>query len=120
MGRTGPTNIHLRKLISKLEKMSKERNQGFYSYIAKLLNKPTRRRVEVNLSKINRLSADSDIIVVPGKVLGGGRLKKRLTIVAWKFSESAKKKILDSGSNYEYLEKFVENPEAHKNVKIII
>jgi len=118
--RTGPTNVHLRKLIRHLEKTSKENKAKIWNYVAKLLSRPTRRRVEVNLGKIDKLSKENDIILVPGKVLGSGNITKKITIVAWKFSESAKKKLKNTGIRIMKIEELIkENPKGSK-VRIVI
>ncbi len=92
--RTGPTNEHLVKLIRDLSKSEKP----LWRRIAKDLSKPTRQRREVNLSRINRYSKEGDIIIVPGKVLGGGELNHKVTISAWSFSSSALEKIKRAGA----------------------
>ncbi len=120
MKRTGPTNIVLRKLIDELEKASKRYNSGAWARVAELLSKPTRRRPEVNLSKINRYAREGEMVVVPGKVLGAGTLEKKVTIAAYSFSKSALEKIKASGSRAITLEQAVrENPRG-SNVRIII
>jgi large subunit ribosomal protein L18e len=118
--RTGPTNIHLRRLIRALEKASRENNARIWKYVAELLSKPRRDRVEVNIGKIDRLSNENDVIVVPGKVLGSGKLTKKVKIAAWRFSESSLAKIKEAGAEAIKIEDLVkENPKG-TNVKIII
>jgi len=118
--RTGPTNVHLRKLIRFLVKSSKENEAKIWKYIAKLLSKPARQRIEVNLGKIDRFSNENDIIIVPGKVLGNGNISKKITIAAWRFSEIARKKLESIGVKVMKIEDLVkENPKGSK-VKIII
>ncbi|MFA5406253.1 MAG: 50S ribosomal protein L18e [Candidatus Nanoarchaeia archaeon] len=91
--KTGPTNEQLRLLISEL---SKDKTP-FWQRIVNDLNKSTRTRRSVNLSRINRFAKTGETIVVPGKVLGAGELKHKLTIVAFDFSASAKDKIKTIG-----------------------
>ncbi len=86
---TGPTNVELRMLIRFLRRAANEYKAAIWDYVADLLEKPTRRRVEVNVGKINRLANDGDVVVVPGKVLGYGVLSKKVTIAAWSFSRGA-------------------------------
>lgn len=95
---TGSTNLYKRKLIRNLEKLSKSTGQSIWKRVAEELAKPRRRRIATNLSKINRHSADGEIIVVPGKVLGAGKLLKKVTIIAESFSVNALEKIKESGS----------------------
>lgn len=119
MIRLRTTNIYLRRLIKELKRKSKEKR--IYGYLAELLSKPRRKRITVNLWKINKYSNDGDIIFVPGKVLGYGNLNKKVTIVAWKWSESAKEKIERSNSRLISLEEFIrQSNEKLQNAKIII
>jgi len=118
--RTGPTNVYLRRLIDSLEKIAKENNANIWMYVAELLSKPTRGRVEVNLEKINKLCKEGDTILVPGKVLGYGRLDKKIVVAAWRFSESALNKIKQVGSEAISIEELIRRNPKGSNVKIII
>ncbi|MCL5262227.1 MAG: 50S ribosomal protein L18e, partial [Candidatus Marsarchaeota archaeon] len=55
----------------------------------KLTARPTRRRVEVDLYKIDRNSSKDDNVIVPGKVLSTGALGHPISITAIAFSASA-------------------------------
>ena len=115
MKRTGPTNDNLRKLIIDLNTISKKLKIPLWSRIAFELNKPTRKRREVNLRQINSYINDGEIALVPGKVLGDGDLTKKAKVAAFRFSESAKAKLKDSLSIEELVK---ENPKG-KGVRII-
>jgi len=88
------TNPELIKLIRFLKKQSKENNAAVWRKTAEILAKPRRKRVAVNLSRINRYTQKSDIVVVPGKVLGNGVIDHPIIVAAFDFSEKAKEKIL--------------------------
>lgn len=106
----------LNDLIYKLQKEKK----GIWKRTAELLAKPRRRRVEVNLSKIDEYAPEGSTILVPGKVLGAGRLSRKLTIAAFAFSESAKKAISEGGAKGISIgELFSQNPEG-KSVVILV
>ena len=98
MKRTGPTNPLLQDLIGELKKRSNEQSVNIWRRIAFDLEKPTRQRRAVNLSRINRYANDDEIIIVPGKVLGSGIISHKLTISAFQFSEQAKDKIEKAGA----------------------
>ncbi|ABL77689.1 50S ribosomal protein L18e [Thermofilum pendens] len=119
MKRTGPTNIHLRLLIHKLRKYSRLYKAPVWRDVAEYLERPRRKRVEVNLSRIDRHIKEGDVVVVPGKVLGGGSItKSNVVIAAWRFSRSALER-LDGRVKAISIEELLEqNPEG-KNVKII-
>ncbi|MHA1372480.1 MAG: 50S ribosomal protein L18e [Promethearchaeota archaeon] len=117
MGRkvTGPLDINVRRMIRTLEK-TKIR---IWRTIAEQLRKPRRQRVEANLGHINRVTKPDDIIVVPGKVLGAGRLEKKVTIGALAWSKSAEKLISESGSTIMSLQELLEKYPSGSNIKII-
>jgi large subunit ribosomal protein L18e len=112
---TGPSNYYQRKLIRELWKTKRL----VWRKVSKKLSGPRKNRVEANLYRINKVTKNNDVIVVPGKVLGIGDLDHKLTIACVSYSNSAKKKIEDSGSKLISVEELLEkNPEG-KNVKII-
>lgn len=105
----------MRKLIDSLSKSNKK----FWQKIAKDLAKPSRQRRSVNLSKIDRYSKDGETVIVPGKVLGDGKISKKVTVAGFNFSEAAKKRISAAGGKTITIkELFSKNPEA-KEVKIL-
>lgn len=113
--RTGPSNIQLSRLIVMLRK----KNKDIWSRVANDLEKSTRSRREVNLSRIERNAAAGEILVVPGKVLADGRIDKKIEIAAFRFSAGAKQKIEKAGGKTMTIEQLVsKNPEA-KGVRII-
>ena len=119
MKRTGPTNQLLRNLVNELKKRSSEQNVNIWKRIALDLEKSSRQRRIVNLSRIDRYAKENDVIVVPGKVLGSGNLNHKLTISAYQFSDSAKKKIAKIGANIvPLLELSKEKPDG-KKIRII-
>lgn len=118
--RTGPTNPLLKKLIEELKKKSLEEKVKIWKRVAEILEKPTRKRAEINLKHIEREAKDGETIVVPGVVLSEGELKKKLTIAAWKFSAKAKEKIEKSGSKAISIEELMKiNPKGSK-VRIMV
>ena len=117
--RTGPTNPILRNLINELKKRSSEQNVKLWKRVAEDLEKPTRKRRVVNLSRINRYTEENETIVVPGKVLGSGMLDHKLVISAFKFSEGAEEKIKMSGSKVIPLSELSKESPNGKRIRII-
>ena len=120
MRRTGPTNIVLRKLADEIERTGKREGAKVWIRVAELLRKPTRERVEVNLSKINRHANEGEMIIVPGKVLGSGVLTKKVTVAAYAFSEQALKKIKAAGAEAITLAEAVRRNPSGSKTRIII
>lgn len=113
------SNIHLNALVQALKKQSNEQKVHIWKRLATDLEKPTRRSREVNLSRINLHAKPDETIVVAGKVLGGGELDHKVTVAAFKFSQSALDKIKESkGEAYSIWELIKKNPKGAK-VRII-
>jgi len=119
MKRTGPTNPLLRDLIGELKKRSNEQSVNLWKRIAVDLERPTRNRRAVNLSRINRHTKENETIVVPGKVLGSGTLNHKLTISAFQFSEQAKDKIEKAGAEIVPLLDLSKDKPNGKRIRII-
>jgi large subunit ribosomal protein L18e len=112
------TNMHLRKLIASLSKLSNESKVKIWDAVAADLAKPTRIRRKVNLTRLNVYVKAGETVVVPGKVLGTGDLSKKMTVAAWRFSDSAFEKINKVGTAISIEELMKKNPKGSK-VRII-
>jgi large subunit ribosomal protein L18e len=96
----------------------KSQEAALWKRVGKDLAKPTRIRRSVNLTKLNAC-AQKENIVVPGKVLGTGSIEKALTVVAYQFSETAKKKILAAGGSVKTITQEVADNPKGANLRII-
>ncbi len=120
MKRPLPEDPVRRNVLIRLRKAAREHNAPIWRRVFELLNLPRRRRIAVNVSKINRCTEEGDTVVVPGKVLGAGFLDHPVTVAAYAFSEKAKKKIEEAnGRCLSILELLEENPKG-SGVKIIV
>ena len=119
MARTGPTKPKLKDLISGLKERSISQDVNIWERVATDLEKPTRKRRVVNLSRISRYTKENDVIVVPGKVLGSGSLDHKLTISAYQFSDGAKEKIIQAGAKIVPLEELSKESPEGKKIRII-
>jgi len=87
--------------------------------MAQLAVKPASTKRVVNLTKINRLTKENDVIVVPGKVLGTGIILHKITLCSFSISNTAAKKILSGGSNILSFKQMSEKfPTGKKNMKM--
>ena len=105
-------NSVLASLISRLKKEKKP----IWKRVVHELSRPRRDRIEVNLSKIDLYGEEGATLLVPGTVLGSGSLsKKGITIAAFRFSETAKKIIKDSGNKTMTIDALIKsNPEGRE------
>jgi len=113
------TNPELMELIRFLRKQSRENKANIWQDIARSLAKPRRKRIAVNLSRLNRHTQKNEMVVVPGKVLGAGSINHPITVAAFAFSEKAKQKIKTvKGKSVSLFDLVKKNPKG-SNVKII-
>ena len=81
--------------------------------LAGILSAPTRKRVSLNLEEIDQKVDKEKIVIIPGKVLGQGELKKKIKIIALNFSESAKEKLIKDKIDFITIKE-----EIEKNKKL--
>jgi len=113
------TNPELLNLIRLLKKKAKETRSRIWRDVAERLSVSRRRRIAVNVSRINRYTKKGEVVVVPGKVLGAGKLEHSVTVAAFTFSKTAKDKILKAkGKCLSIPELIKKNPKGSK-IKII-
>ncbi|MEM1539489.1 MAG: 50S ribosomal protein L18e [Candidatus Bathyarchaeia archaeon] len=113
------TNPQLIELIRFLKKCGRENKAEIWRALAKHLAKSRRKRVVVNVSRLNRHTLKNDVVAVPGKVLGSGELDHPITVAAFAFSEKAEEKIKKAkGKCLSLMELAKKNPKG-SGVKII-
>lgn len=112
--RTGPTNTATKKLIADLRSLSTKEKVNLWKRLADDLSKSTRARRAVNLHRINKYIKETEIAVVPGKVLSEGSLSKKVTVAGFSFSEKAREKIDKVGKAIFLRDLMKENPKAKK------
>jgi large subunit ribosomal protein L18e len=117
---TGPTNPIIKALIEDIRNRGYRENIPFLIKLADELESPRRKRAEVDLSKLNRVCKENETVVVPGKVLSSGILKKPLKIAAASFSMVAIERIQNAGGKVLTIEELVKEDPKGTNVRIVI
>lgn len=113
------TNPELLQLIRTLKKKSREKDAKIWLDIADFLAKSRSQHVAVNLSKINRYTKESDVIVVPGKILGAGIIDHTVTVAAFSASGKAQEKLTGAKAKYITIKELLKQNPTGSNVKII-
>jgi large subunit ribosomal protein L18e len=113
------TNPELRRLIRLLRKAAKENKASIWRAVAESLAKPRRKRIAVNVSRINRYTTDDDEVVVPGKVLGAGLITHPVKVAALDFSDQARRKIIRAKGKCLSIPELIKANPKGSNVKII-
>ncbi len=112
------TNPRLSSLIADLKSAARNSGGDVWGDVAERLEKPRRTHAEVNLGRIERYAREDETIVVPGKVLGSGSLRKEVTVAAVDFSGTAETKIEQAGETVRLEQALEDNPEG-ANVRVI-
>jgi large subunit ribosomal protein L18e len=94
--------------------------KGKNEKIANILTNPRRKKINLNLKDIESQSKKDELILVPGKILGSGEIKKSLKIVALEYSETAIEKLKKEKIEYSTIfEELSKNKDLSK-FKILI
>jgi len=113
------TNPQINQLIKILKEKAYQEETPLWKDLARRLEKPTRQRAEVNISRINRHSSDDEVVLVPGKVLGSGALDHKVQVAALDFSQQAEEKITSAGGKCLYITLLMEENPQGSGIKII-
>ena len=116
------------KINSKLErKTSKEivdtiiQSKKLKSWleIANMVSGPRRKQASLNLSQIDKETKEGDTIIIPGKVLSGGKVSKKIRIAALYFSKSAEKKLKEKKCEVVKIKDEIKINPGAKGLKVL-
>ena len=110
---------NLVQLVKELKSASKKNEAPIWSKIAKNALKSNSNKNTINLKKIDRLSDDGNAVVISGKILGTGKLSHKVLISSFSISNSAAKKIKESGGEILQFSDMIQRFPSGKGVKII-
>ncbi len=113
------TNQVVIQMVKELKQASVKNDAPIWSKLAKLALKTSSSKRVVNLTKINDITKENDVIVVPGKVLGTGNVLHKVTLSSFSISNSAAKKIIESGGKIISFSEMIEKFPTGKGVNII-
>ena len=80
---------------------------------------PRANRREINIGRLAEISKADDVVIVPGKVLGTGSLGHKVTVCAFSISQSAARKIIESGGKVLTFDDLIDKHPDGKGVRII-
>lgn len=88
--------------------------------LANKLSGSTRKQLRINVGELNEIGEKNENnILVPGKILGEGEIKKKITISALSFSEQARDKLKKAGCEIRTINQEIEHNPTLKGVKIL-
>ena len=86
-------------MIKDLKQASKKNEAPIWSKLADLALKSSSSKRTVNLTRINKITKENDVLFVPGKILGTGNLSHKLTLSSFSISTTAANKIIQTGGS---------------------
>lgn len=113
------TNPMIKRVVMALRRAYRQYHVMLWRDLIERVNKPKRRRIVVNVSRINRYTQANDVVVVPGKVLGAGLIDHPVVVAALWFSKSAKEKIERVGGRVLTIEQLMLEKPTGSGIKII-
>jgi len=102
-----------------LKKASKENDAPLWAKVADYVQKSRSNQKNVNLTKIDENTEEGNAIIITGKVLGTGNISHKVSVSSFSISNSAAKKIKNSGGEILKFSEMIEKFPTGKGVKII-
>ena len=117
--RTGPTNPYLLNLIAELKTKAIKESAPLWKRLATDLERSTRSRRIVNISRLNRFTKENETVVVPGKVLGSGLIDHKVTVAAFSFSDGAIDKLKKQSCKVMTISELIQKNPKPGEVRIL-
>lgn len=113
---TGPSNYYTRELIRTLWKTKR----NVWKRVSEVISKPSRDIAEMNLFRLNKITKENDVVVVPGKILGSGKIDHPIVIGTFKISSLAKEKLANANCKVMTIAELLEKYPTGSGVRILI
>ncbi len=113
----GPENARVKIAVALLEKTSRKNKVRIWKCVAELLLMPARKKPEITLARLNKLTKEGEVVVTPAKILSNGSLGHAVRVGYFSASVPALKKL---GANAVPLEQLIKENPSGKNVRLII
>ncbi|HIH07214.1 MAG TPA: 50S ribosomal protein L18e [Candidatus Nitrosotenuis sp.] len=113
------TNQLVQTMVKDLKIASTKNKAPIWAKLAVQALKPGVARKLVNITKINAVTSDNEVIVVPGKVLGTGSISHKVTLCSFGISTAAARKIKAAGGKVVTYSDLISKFPTGKGVRII-
>ena len=104
---------------SSLRNAYKRSGSPIWKSIEKKFQSSRSNRSEVNVSKLDNITKEGDIVIVPGKVLGSGIINHKIILSCFSISVTPMKKVIDCGGEVITINELVQQYPDGKGVRII-
>lgn len=122
LGRRGARAMaaqHTVEMARRLKRASTGNGAPIWARMAEMALKPSSARRTVNVNRIARHTKASDVVAVPGKVLGTGGIGHAVTLGAFSVSRAAAAKVREAGGSVVTIERLAEMHPAGTGVRIL-
>ena len=109
----------LTQLVKELKDASRKNEAPIWSKIAKNALKSNSNKKSINLEKIDSLTNDGNAVIISGKILGTGKLSHKVLVSSFSISNTAAKKIKESGGQVLKFSDMIKKFPTGNGVKII-
>ena len=106
-------------MLKILKAASKENDAPIWAKVANYIQKSRSNQKIVNLTKIDQTTEDGNAVVITGKILGTGNISHKISVSSLSISNSAAKKIIESGGEVLQFSEMIQKFPTGKGVKII-
>ncbi len=113
------TNQLVHLMVKDLKTASTKNKAPIWAELAEMALKPKIAKRLVNVTKINQVTLDNEVIIVPGKVLGTGNISHKVTLCSFAISTAAAKKIKGAGGKIISYSDLISKFPTGKGVRII-
>ena len=105
--------------IGSLRNAFKRNKAPIWRALQKELGGPRVNRREINVIRLAAITKADEVVIVPGKVLGTGSLGHKLTVCSLSISQTAARKITESGGRVVTFDDLINQHPDGKGVRII-
>jgi len=112
-------NPHLKILIKELQETSHKNSAPIWKDVAETIEGPRRHWAEVNVDHIAQHLKEGEVGLVPGKILGGGDIDRKVTVAGLMCSISARKKIEAAGGKVITFNQLMKSNPKGSNIRIL-
>jgi len=107
-------------LTLRLEKLGKAQKAPFWAAVARHLSKSHRSMAEVDVVKLAAITPASTIALVPGKVIGAGKVERAVSVAALNFSAGARAAIARAGGKCLTIDELAKQNAKGTGIALIV
>ncbi len=112
----GPESRNTLQLLNALRKAKRP----VWSDVAERLRKPRRVRAEITLSRLDKVTTENALVVVPGRIVSTGTVSHKMTVGYLAATKTALVRLKQAGVTALPLPQFLQKHAQDKGIKIVV